>query len=187
MPSTTVKAHPRKGTKGVKQHSRTITSAKRVPHIMTNDEKAQNLHALYVYTGENISGRNYWGSLKEMGLLEEKYYGKVWVEGYKGFPSKYGYYAKKAQIDSFYVYPDTKLTRNQVKSFLRKNMTYKTTNLMDLAEKMLLVEQRKESIKTGVSRDKAWDQYTSSIDEFVKIRDKPKIRIKKLRKMIKKT
>lgn len=46
MPETSVRAHPRKGTRGVRQHSRTIAERKTVPHtrsIYNDDDEYQEL------------------------------------------------------------------------------------------------------------------------------------------------
>lgn len=193
MPHTTVRKHGRKKPSGgytsIKRHSRNYrTKQKRIPHTVANERKAEYLHALYVYnTNKNIKGRHYWGSLKEMGLLEGYSDSYSWVAGYTGFPREYGYYAKRAQIDNFYVNPDTNLTPKQVKSYFHKNMTYKTPNLMYLAERMLIIEERVKATDSGMDRDKAWDQYSSALGklEYNHSFENPKTRIKRLKKRLK--
>lgn len=61
MPRTKVKAHRRKGTKGVKRHSREVPSQKTVPHgideplIFSGDIEGQRFNTYIKYKGKRIN------------------------------------------------------------------------------------------------------------------------------------
>lgn len=123
MTRTTVRKHSRKGTKGVKKHSRTTKTKKTVPHTrkkrksykistMTNNEIEDRLHALFIHSNNTTpSITDARDVYNELGLNLQ----------YEGF-TRIGQIIRFAGLNTYYIKSNPKYNEKETVKFLKANL-----------------------------------------------------------------
>lgn len=166
---TRISAHPRKGTKGVREHSRSSPSKKRVPNSpkkrrsykitrMSKNEIEDRLHSLFIWSNNSFP------------IIPDasKIYDELGIDlPYQGI-TRIGTVNRYAGLNTYYLNPDHKYNREETVKFLKANMNEKRPMFNKLGRDIVIYQEY--SINNYERGDQLIDEYSALYSEKDKIK-----------------
>jgi len=169
MPRTRVSKHQRRGTKGVRQHSRSTPQKKKVPHTrkkrksykvvnMSDNEIEDRIHSLFIHSGSpnpQIDGAS--NLYKELGL-QLPYQGKTRI----------GHVNRYAGLNTYYLNAGFKYNEKETIKFIKANIHDRRPAFNEQAKRF--ITSKAYTIGDYETGDRLVDEYGAIYSEDLRVK-----------------